>query len=195
MPVAPDELLKSAFATGQGETSRIVDTKDGSIFAIRVDKVTPPLVRSLAEVKDKAVAAWQAEQKQASATRQAEALATAVTPELPLAKAAADKGLSLVAATPLSRSETPGQTVPPALVAKLFAAKPGDVVTASDANGAHVAQLKEIQSPETVSDEAVAKLSDQLAGEARIGVAGEFTEALRQRYKVEIQRSALDRLY
>ncbi len=199
LPVAPDEILKSVFATNQGDTSRIIDAKDGSIFAIHVDKVTPPQVRPLAEVKDKAVAAWLAEQKHASATRQAEALGAAVKPDVALAKAAGDKGLSLLAATPLSRSAAPGQTVPPALppalVAKLFAAKPGDVVTASEATGAYIAQLREIQPPETMSDEAAAKLADQLAGEARVGIAGEFTEALRRRFPVEIQREALDRMF
>jgi peptidyl-prolyl cis-trans isomerase D len=195
LPGAPDEILKSVFATGQGDTSRIIDLKDGSIFAIHVDKVTPPQVKPLAEVKDQAVAAWQAEQKQVAATKQAEALAAAVGPGTPLAKVAGDKGLSLVAATPLSRSAQKDQTVPPALIAKLFAAKPGDVVTTSDATGAYVAQLNEIQQPETMSDEAAAKLSDELAGEARTGVAGQFTEALRQRFHVEIQRDALDRMF
>jgi hypothetical protein len=46
-----------------------------------------------------------------------------------------------------------------------------------------------------MSDEAAAKLSDELAGEARTGVAGQFTEALRQRFHVEIQRDALDRMF
>ena len=195
LPVTPDEYLKTVFATNQGDTSRIIDTRDGSIFAIRVDKVIPPQVTPLAEVKDKAIAAWQAEQKRESATRQAAALAAAVTPDTGLAKAAGDKGLTLLTAAPLSRSETKGQTVSPALVAKLFAAKPGDVVTASDATGAYTAQLKEIQLPEAISENAAAGLSDQLAGEARVGIAGEFTEALRQRFRVEIQREALDRMF
>ena len=195
LPAASDEILKTVFATSQGDTSRIIDTKDGSIFAIHVDKVTPPQVRPLAEVKDKAVAAWQAEQKRESATKQAEALGAAVTSGVGLAKAAGDRRLTLLAAAPLSRGATPGQTVPPALVAKLFAAKPGDVVTASDATGAYTAQLKEIQPPEPISEAAAAGLSDQLAGEARAGVAGEFTEALRQRFPVEIQRDALDRMF
>jgi peptidyl-prolyl cis-trans isomerase D len=187
--------LKSVFATSQGDTSRIIDLKDGSIFAIYVDKVTPPQVKPLAEVKDQAVAAWQAEQKQLAATKEAEALAAVVGPGTALAKAAGDKGLSLLAAAPLSRSEQKGQTVPPALVAKLFAAKPGDVVTTSDATGAHTAQLKEIELPEAISDAAAAGLSDQLASEAKAGIAGQFTEALRQRFRVEIQREALDRMF
>jgi peptidyl-prolyl cis-trans isomerase D len=195
LPLAPDEILKSVFATSQGETSRIIDTKDGAIFAIHVEKVIPPQVRPLAEVKDKAIAAWQAEQKKESATKAAEALAAAVKPDVPLAKAAGDRRLTLLAPTPLSRGEEKGQGVPPALVAKLFAAKPGDVDTLSDATGAYTAQLKEIQPPEALSEEAAAKLSNELAGEARVGVAGEFTEALRRRFPVEIQRDALDRMF
>ena len=195
LPVAADEVLKAVFATNQGDTSRIMDMKDGSIFAVHVDKITPPQVRPLAEVKGQAVGAWQAEQKREAATKQAETLAGAVNPGLALAKAAGDKKLTLLPAAPLSRSAAPGQTVPPALVAKLFDAKPGDVVTASDDTGAYTAQLKEIQSPETVSDEAAAGLSDQLANEAKVGVAGEFTEALRHRFPVEIQRDALDRMF
>jgi peptidyl-prolyl cis-trans isomerase D len=195
LSVAPDEITKTVFATNQGDTSRIIDMKDGSIFAVHLDKITQPVVRPLAEVKDQAVAAWQAEQKREAATKRADALAGAVTPGLALAKAAGDKGLTLLPAAPLSRSAAPGQTVSPALVAKLFAAKPGDVVTANDETGAYTAQLKEIQSPETIPDAAAAGLSDQLAGEARVGIAGEFTEALRHRFPVEIQRDALDRMY
>jgi len=195
LPVASDEVLKSVFTTNQGETSRIIDTKDGAIFAINVDKVIPPQVRPLAEVKDKAVAAWQAEQKKESATKQAQALAAAVTPDVTLAKVAGDKRLTVLPPAPLSRGEQKDQTVPPALVAELFAAKPGDVVTVTEATGAYIAQLKEIQPPEAMSEEAATGLSDQLAGEARAGVAGQFTEALRQRFRVEIQREVLDRMF
>jgi peptidyl-prolyl cis-trans isomerase D len=195
LSVPSDEILKTVFATNQGDTSRIIDMKDGSIFAVHLDKVTPPVVRPLAEVKGQAVAAWQAEQKHEAATKRAEALAGAVTPGLALAKAAGDKGLTLLPAAPLSRGAAPGQTVSPALVAKLFEAKPGDVVTASDETGAYAAQLREIQSPETIPDAAAAGLSDQLAGEARVGITGEFTESLRHRFPVEIQRDALDRMF
>jgi peptidyl-prolyl cis-trans isomerase D len=195
LPVAPEEVLKSVFAANQGETGRITDTRDGSIFAVRVDKVTPPQVRPLAEVKDMAVAAWQAGQKNELTTKEAEALAAAVTPDVTLAKVAGDKRLTLLATTPLSRDEQKDQTIPPALVTKLFAAKPGDVVTVSDATGAYTAQLKEVQPPDAMSEEAATGLSDKLAGEARVGIAHQFTDALRQRFRVEIQREALDRMF
>ena len=41
----------------------------------------------------------------------------------------------------------------------------------------------------------VAKYYSQLAGETRLDIAGEFTEALRRRYPVEIKRDALDRMF
>ncbi|MGC2415908.1 MAG: SurA N-terminal domain-containing protein [Stellaceae bacterium] len=195
LPVAPADILKTAFATAQGDTSRVTDTDDGSIFALHVDKITAPQVKPLAEVKDQAVKAWQAEQKRASATKQAEALAAAVTPGVALAKVAADQRLTLLPRAPLSRAAEKGQSVPPALIAKLFAAKSGDVVTASDDTTAYTAQLKEIQSPETIPDAAAQELSGQLAGDAQAGVAGEFTKILRQRFPVEIQREALDRMF
>ena len=96
---------------------------------------------------------------------------------------------------PLSRDVQNAAPAPPALISKLFAAKKGDVVTATDASGAYVAQLREIQVPENPTDDAIAGLSQQLAGEARADAAGEFTEALRRRYPVEIKRDALDRMF
>jgi peptidyl-prolyl cis-trans isomerase D len=195
LPIAADEILKTAFDTNQGDTSRITDTNDGALFAVRVDKVMPPAVRALAEVKDAAVAAWQADQKREVAKKDAEALAAMVSPAETLAKAAGAKRLTLSAAVTLSRTPQRGAAVPPALVAKLFAAKPGEVATVDDAAGAYTAQLKQIESPETVPAVAAKGLSDQLADAARLDIAGEFTEGLRRRFPVEIKRDALNHMF
>lgn len=195
IPVAPNDVMKAAFGTEKGDTSRVIDTQDGSIFAVHVDNITPPQVRPLDQVKDKAIAAWQAEQKRAEVTKEAEALAASVTPGQPLAKGAADKKLTVTTSPPLSRGAQQGSQVPPALVGKLFAAKQGDIVTAADAGGAYAAQLKEIQVPESVPDDVAKALSEQLRNEARVDVAGEFTAALKKRYPVDIKRDALDRMF
>jgi peptidyl-prolyl cis-trans isomerase D len=195
IPVASNDVMKTVFDTEQGQGSRVIDTNDGAIFAIRVEKVKPPQVRPLADVKDKAIAAWQAEQKREAVTKQADALAAEVKPDQPLAKAAEAKKLTVTASPPLSRSAQPGNPVPQQLVAKLFAAKQGDVVTATDATGAYAAQLKEIQVPETMPDNIATALSQQLGNDARVDVAGEFTEALKKRYPVDIKRDALDRIF
>ncbi len=195
LPFASAEILKTVFATSRGDTSRITDTQDGAIYAVQIDKVVPPQPRPLVDIKDKAIAAWQAEQKQERAKKDSEALAAAIKPEMPLAKAAGDKGLTLLAAVPLSRRQQQGQPVPPVVVAKLFAAKPDAIITASDATGAYVAQLKEIQAPDEVPDAAAASLQQQLSGELKRDLAGEFTAALRRRFPVEIKQAELDRLF
>ena len=192
---AKDEILKTTFSTEQKETSRVAQTQDGVIFAVHVEKITPPQVRPLTEVRDKAVAAWQAEQKRETVAKQSEDLAAAVKADVSLVKVAGDKKLTVTPSPPLSRDAQNAAPAPPALVSKLFAAKKGDVVTASDAAGAYVAQLKEIQVPENPSDEAIGGLSQQLAGEVRSDVAGQFTDALKRRYPVEIKRDALDRMF
>jgi peptidyl-prolyl cis-trans isomerase D len=85
--------------------------------------------------------------------------------------------------------------VPPALVAKLFAAKPGEVVTGSDGTGSYVAQLDEVQRPENVSQSATAGLSREIAAGQQADLGEEFTQALRARFPVKIHREVLDKLF
>jgi peptidyl-prolyl cis-trans isomerase D len=195
LPVAVGDVLKTAFATNQGDTSRITDTDDGSIYTVHVDQVTPPAVRPLAGVKNQATALWQAEQRREAAAKESKALAASVKPDLPLAKAAAGKGLLVRSGVSLTRSGEPPKSVPPELVQKLFAAKPGAVVAASDASGAYTAQLNAIDIPKAVPDTAARQLSDQLDDAAKLDVAGQFAAALRRYYPVDIKREALDRMF
>ena len=152
-------------------------------------------MRPLSEVRDKAIAAWQGEQKQKDVAKQAEALAAAVTPAAPLATLAAEKGLTVQSGVTLGRTPEPGQSFPPALVRKLFAAKPGEAVFVADKSGGYAAQLKEVQVPQTMPEDEAKKLTTQLTGTMRLDVASEFTQGLRRRYPVEIKRDELDRLF
>ena len=195
LPVSAGDVLKLAFATSEGQTSRVTETQDGAIFALHVDKVVPSQVKPLDEVKEKAVAAWQADRRREIVAKQAEELAAAVTPEARLTTAAAAKGLKATTSPPFTRHPENDAAVPPALVGKLFGAKPGEVVTASDATGSYVAQLDEVKRPEEVSQSATAGLSHELDTAQQMDLAEEFTRALRARFPVEIHRDALDRFF
>jgi hypothetical protein len=83
LPLAKDEILKTVFSTEQGDTSRVSQTQDGAIFAVRVDKVVAPQVRPLAEVRDKAVAAGRRSRSERTVAKEAEALAASVRPSCP----------------------------------------------------------------------------------------------------------------
>ena len=95
------------FATAQGESTRVTDAQDGAHYVARVDKVMPSALRPLAEVRDKAIAGWQAEQKQKDAAKRAEALAAAVTPSTPLATVAAEKRVTVQSGVTLGRTPEP----------------------------------------------------------------------------------------
>ncbi|MGC1886991.1 MAG: SurA N-terminal domain-containing protein [Stellaceae bacterium] len=195
LPVSASDVLKLAFATNEGQTSRVTETPDGAIFAVHVDKVIPSQVKPLDEVKDKAVAAWQADRRREIVAKEAEELAAAVTPGTRLATVADEKGLKATTSPPFTRHPDNDTAVPPPLVGKLFAAKPGEVVTASDATGSYVAQLDEVQRPENVSQTAAAGVSHELDTTQQVDLAEEFTRALRTHFPVEIHRDALDRFF
>ncbi|MBV8505986.1 MAG: SurA N-terminal domain-containing protein [Alphaproteobacteria bacterium] len=195
LPVAASDVLKLAFATAEGQTSRVTETPDGAIFAVHVDKVIPSQVKPMDEVKDKAVAAWQADRRREIVAKQAEELAASVTPETRLATVAGEKGLKATASPPFTRHPENDTAVPPALVGKLFTAKPGEVVAASDAAGSYVAQLDQVQRPENPSQTATAGLSQELNTAQQVDLAEEFTRALRARFPVEIHREVLDRFF
>jgi peptidyl-prolyl cis-trans isomerase D len=195
LPISPAEVFKLAFATDEGRTSRVTQTADAAIFALHTDKVVPPSVRPLAEVKDKAVAAWQAEKREADAAKQAAALVAQVKPGMSLAAVAAAKRLKATTSPPFQRQAENAAGVPPALVDELFAAKPGGGVTASDATGSYVAQLTKIEEPQATAKDVTANLSREVTTGIQADLGDEFTRALRTRFPVEIHRETLDRLF
>ena len=195
LPVAPNDVLKLAFATNEGQTSRVTETSDGGIFVLHIDKVIPFAVKPLQEVEEKAVAAWQAEKRRETVAKQADELAAAVKPGEKLATIAAEKGLKAPTSPPFTRHPGQNSQVPTPLMDKLFAAKPGAIVTASDATGSYVAQLEEVQRPESPSQSATADLSRELDAGQRADLGEEFTQALRARFPVEIHHQVLDKLF
>jgi peptidyl-prolyl cis-trans isomerase D len=195
LPVAPQDVLKVAFATNEGQTSRATETSDGGIFVLRTDKVIAPEVKPLDEVKEKAVAAWQVDRRREAAQKQAEELAATVTPEARLASIAAEKGLKVTTSPPFDRHPGAEAGVPAALVGKLFAAKPGEIVTASDGTGSYVAQLDTVQRSENPSQTATAGLSPELDAAQQADLVEELTQALRARFPVAIHRDVLDRYF
>lgn len=195
LPVAPSEVLKRAFATEEGRTSRVIETSDGAIFVLHLDKIVPPSVRPLATVKAQAIAGWQAEKRRDLVAKAATALAAAITPGAKLSAVAAARGLKATTSPPFLRQSQGADGVPPALVAKLFAVKPGAVVTAADAAGSYVAQLTAVEEPPAATKIATAALSREMDADLERDLGDEFTRALRAHFPVAIQHDTVDRLF
>lgn len=195
LPVDSKEVLKTVFDANANETSRMSAIGDSAIFAVRVDKVVEPKLKPLGEVKDRVVAGWQAEQKKDAVKKIADDLVAAVAAGTPLAQAASAKGLTLTTSPPLPRRPEGASAVPAAVIVKLFAAKVGDTVTAEDAGGAYVAQLKEIKIPDAPAESEAKALTNQLGTSVRYDLVGQLTEALKKRYPVTIHHDVIDRMF
>lgn len=195
LPVDSKEVLKTVFDANANETSRMSAIGDSAIFAVRVDKVVEPKLKPLGEVKDHVVAGWQAEQKKDAVKKIADDLVAAVAAGTPLAQAASAKGLTVTTSPPLPRRPEGASAVPAAVIVKLFAAKTGDTVTAEDAGGAYVAQLKEIKIPDAPAEAEAKALTAQLGTSVRYDLVSQLTEALKKRYPVTIHRDVIDRMF
>jgi peptidyl-prolyl cis-trans isomerase D len=154
-----------------------------------------PKLKPLGEVKDRVVAGWQAEQKKDAVKKIADDLVAAVAAGTPLAQAASAKGLTVTTSPPLPRRPEGASAVPAAVIVKLFAAKTGDTVTAEDAGGAYVAQLKEIKIPDAPAEAEAKALAAQLGTSVRYDLVGQLTDALKKRYPVTIHRDVIDRIF
>lgn len=194
LPLPAEAVVKLAFATETGETSPVHDTGDGAVYVVRTDKVVPPRTKSLAEVKAQAIADWQAAERRIAREKEASALAAAVAAGQTLKEAAADKGLKATTSPPLSRAPQGEPGVPATLVAKIFDAKKGAAVTASDAQGAYVAQLQTITRPQA-DPKSAAALAPSVEQGLKDDLSAEFSQALRARFPVEIRHNVIDKLF
>ncbi len=188
-------ILKTAFATDKGQTSQLTEMGDDGYFLVRVESVTPAETQPLADVRDQAAKLWQDDARQKALQKAADAIANDVNN--------AGKSLKDVAAAQnLTLSQTPAlertggdETIPPALVAKLFDAKEGQAVSEPNQNGIVVAQLQKIEPADPAADgTAVQSLAQQLDASLQGDTVAEYDQALRQTFPVTIDKDRLDQL-
>lgn len=195
LPKTP-KFLATAFAAETGRESDLVDDGSGGYFMLRVDKVVPSALRPLAEVKDKVLAGWQAEARHKAAEKAAAALAEKAKGGASLADLAKQGGYRFETTKPFTRTgEGAGEGLSPELVAAVFEAKPGEIVSAPSHDGAVVAKLTEVKPADLKADSAgVDKLREQLRGSIDSDLLNTFGEALRSRYGVEINEDVVNSL-
>jgi len=196
LPESGAAILQTAFATAAGQTSDLKDAQDQGYYLVSVEKVTPAAVLPLAQIRDKVVAQWQESERQARLAKLGQDIANAVNGGQSLEDVAALHGLKPFTTAALVRTASDKQ-IPPTLLAKLFAGKRGEAVTApAEGNGgAIVAVVKELLPPDpaqaNTQKTAIAREVEQAM---RGDVMSEFSQALRGRYPVSIDQAALDRL-
>jgi peptidyl-prolyl cis-trans isomerase D len=190
--------LPNAFQLKTGATSNLTEG-EGSVFtAVRVDSVIPAAVRPLADVRDQVIADWQQEQRAERAAKKAEEIAARLKQgsEAAAQDVATQAGASFAMTAPFTRDAQSVQGLPADMVAKLFAAKPNEVVTGNTADAQVVARLKEvIPADPKAADADLAPVRASVEQGMENDLVAEFTNALRDKYPVRIHRQRIDQFF
>jgi peptidyl-prolyl cis-trans isomerase D len=191
-----DGWVASAFQLQQGETGSFQDDKAGGYYAVRLDSVTPPTLRPLAEVRPQIVAGWTQEQQAAQIAKRVDELAAKARSGTLLTQIATDNGGKLDTTPPVTRdpTEKPNAAAPRALTDALFKLdKVGDVATVATDNGQIIARLSEIRPADPQAAGAkLAPITQELDSQLRADSLAEYRDGLRQTTKIKINPSAVE---
>ena len=189
-----ETFLDVAFHTEQGTESQLTEIDNDGLFLLRVDSVTPPQPRPLADVRAEAVAAWQMEQRQKAAAALADKIAARVKAGEPLTQVAQSQSLKVETTPPFTREGSEAAKLPPAIVTALFDGKPGIGASAPARDGVMVAQLTKIAA---FDPQAGAKLVEQIRARISASLSADLVEqyiaALNDDIGVKVDRSQLAR--
>ena len=187
------EFLAQAFQAEVGEDSDPFPVKSGWYYTVKVDGVTPPKLKPMAEIKDVAVAAWTAEQKIKALGEKATAMTVQASKDGDLA------GIARALKVPVQKSPalshgTNDTMFSAAVITKLFNAPAGGVVSGPQGTGGNyiIAKVTGIAHPEppsqAVFDNGRTQISGQMAGDLTVS----FANAARAQQGVKVNQKLLD---
>ncbi len=204
--VDPQGQLATAFTLPTGGDSGLKDLpgRDG-YYVVKVEGVTPPAGRPIEEVRADLSAMWLRDKALVEARKVADKIAAEVGAASDMSSMGTKDGkVSYGLLTAVTRSGQPldrfhlldtGRLSAP-MLAKLFAAKPGEVFTADTSEGVVVARLKQVVTPQAVGPQALVR--NQIAGDLRNAVTGDIMEQMTaefsKRYPVEVNNTVVDQI-
>jgi peptidyl-prolyl cis-trans isomerase D len=189
VPGLTEKIIESAFGLPAGGESELVDAGNGEYFAVRADKVIPPAMRTLEEVRPELTRAWLQREFAKRMQAKAEELAARVKKGESLEAVAASAGAKVTRFTGLNR-QTAGQdpNAPQELLAQTFSGKQGDVFTAQGKQFEYL--VGKIESVRTGDPAVLAQAAEQARPQMSMGylreLEGAAHAAARQKVKVRV---------
>ena len=193
LPKSP-AFLERVFSAPVGENTNVEETRDSAFFVLRVDKIIPPALRPLKDVRAKVIEEWKKRNIQSATRKKAEKLQAAAKAAASLKRAVKSSGHKIFTSKPFTRFiREPRSPVSNEISSALFGARKGDIVVGATPTGFAVASLKEIIPADPKKNKADAEnLKTQLRSALTTDAISQYLVSLRQRYPVEINRAALD---
>jgi peptidyl-prolyl cis-trans isomerase D len=196
VPGEPD-FLDQVFKAEVGEEGDPFQTKDGNVYVIRVDGVTPPKIKPLDSVRDAATKAYMDEARAKLLDAKAKSLAAEADKQQSLARIASELGV-----TPqMSGILTRGSATDPfgkALIEKIFDTPPGGTVYGPSAKGGTylIARIVGIAHPPTLptDDPRYKRFMTGLSNQLGDDIPTAFASAARAKQGVQIDQKMAGRV-
>lgn len=188
------ELIKQIFDADIGEPTDSVHTANGHLYAVTVQGVTPPKLKSLDAARADATTAWTNEQNAKRLQARAAELAAKANRDGNLTEVAKDVGSPVLSGTALNR-EKPPAVFSAALLDKIFAARPGAAVygPAGGAGGMIVARVSGVVHPElSPMDQRYQQGIRQLGQQMGEDVVSSLAQAQRAKMGVQVNQKLLN---
>jgi peptidyl-prolyl cis-trans isomerase D len=190
-------FLRTASEVADGETSTLMETQAGGFYILVVNKVTPPKVKPLKEIRSVAVMTWKAEQQAQAASKRAKAIVARLKKGDKLEAIAKDEKLEVKTSPAFTRLAHEAQSgVPGALNEKLFTLKVGDSAMAESAKGYVVGVLASVSAGAGKEKTAVEKgVLEEIRQGLTADLSAQLVDAFRQRFTIKTYPDLLrDRL-
>lgn len=189
-PAMTAEVLDRLYGLEASGATEVIEDRSGGFTVVRLDRIDPPRVPELNEIRDLAVEAWKGEQLLQRAEETAAKITDRANTGDSLESLATEFGGQFTRTPGFDRTGD-GATLPRPLVENLFEAREGEIIEQSFADGAAVARLVEIQSANQ-SDAARADLARTISGQLANDIVTQLSFALQEEYPVDVDSAALE---
>jgi peptidyl-prolyl cis-trans isomerase D len=146
VPGLTDRMVKSAFAKHVGDDADLEDAGAGEYYAIKLDKIVPPSLPTLAEARPELTKAYVTQLYIQALRAKAEALVAKIKGGTPIAQVAASVGSHVVEQTGMQRIQAAKyQAMGQNFLQEVFGVKAGEVFAAGAPNGVYIARLDAVR--------------------------------------------------
>lgn len=192
-----EDVLRTAFGQNAGETSPVMDDKNGNSFVVRTDEVTPSGLKPFEKVRSDVIAAWTRQEQERLATEEASKIAGLLKEGKQLPSLASRKGLTVRVTEPLSLlEESHDSMISAQALAQVFSLKKGDarVVPAKDRQlVVRLNRVVDAKDGDPGAEQAKNKVARAVQEDAPNEIAQEYLSYLRTAvFPVRVNRDALE---
>lgn len=189
-------FVRFVFSQAVGNVSNVIDTRDGGLYVVKIEREVKAHTPKLEAVKEKVTADWKREALRRGARELAEKIAAELKSGKKAEDVAKERGLRARTTRALTRGESTASGANAAYIqARVFSAKKGDVVIGRAPTGWAVARIDEISAPDAKEAEKAKKaVHDGFVRSVSASLLIAYDSVLKDRYEINVDQKGIDTL-